>query len=61
MSIPRNTDVALHLVRKPRQTVGSAAESTSAADRAGTDLQSLTEDLAVAVNSAHSSPTPDRE
>jgi len=25
MSFPRKTDVALHLVRKPRQTVGSAA------------------------------------
>ncbi|HEY5055811.1 MAG TPA: hypothetical protein VII58_06600 [Acidobacteriaceae bacterium] len=64
MSFPRKTDVALHLVRKPRQTVAPSSDSTPAADRAHTDLQSLTEDLAVAVNSAQSSvrntPTPGR-
>ena len=58
MSIPRNTDVSRHLARKPHLSIvpKSEAEPTSAADRASTDLRSLSDDLSAAVNSAQSNP-----
>ncbi len=56
MSIPRNTDVSRHLARKPHLSIVRKPESTSAADRASTDLRSLSEDLSAAVDSAQSNP-----
>lgn len=55
MSFPRNTDVSRHLARKHRRPANPPLKSAPAADRANTELQSLTEDLAAAVNSAQSS------
>ena len=55
MSFPRTTDVSRHLARKPRRPANPPLKSAPAADRANTELQSLAEDLAAAVNSAQSS------
>ena len=55
MSIPRRTDVARHLARKPRPASGLQPEVILLKDVARTDLQVLSTDLADAVDSAHSS------
>ena len=58
MSFPRNSDVSRHMSRKPHLSIVPRPEPTSPADRASTDLRSLSEDLSAAVNSAQSPSRP---
>ncbi|HXE07122.1 MAG TPA: hypothetical protein VN612_04445 [Acidobacteriaceae bacterium] len=61
MSYPRTTDVSRHLARKVHLSIvpRTEAEAVAAAEQARTDLNSLSEDLSAAVNSAHSASTKD--
>ena len=54
MSFPRTTDVSQHLARKVHLSIvpRAKAEAVAAAEKARTDLNSLSDDLAAAVNSA---------
>ena len=55
MSIPRRTDVAQHLARKPRPAAILHSETILLKDVPRSDLQVLSKDLADAVDSAHGS------
>jgi hypothetical protein len=54
MSFPRTTDVSRHLARRVHLSIvpKAKAEAVAAAEQAGIDLNSLSKDLAAAVNSA---------
>jgi len=61
MSYPRNSDVSRHLARKPRLSIvpSTEAEAVAAAEQARVDLNSLSQDLSAAVNSAQSASKKD--
>jgi len=61
MSYPRNSDVARHLARKPHLSIvpRTEAEAVAAAEQARVDLNSLSQDLSAAVNSAQSASKKD--
>lgn len=54
MSLPRTTDVSQHLARKVHLSIvpKAEAEAVAAAEKARIDLNSLSDDLDTAVNSA---------
>ena len=58
MSFPRNSDVSMHLVRKPKLSATRPVKAVPADDSANTDPSSPSRGLATAVDSAQS---PSRE